>query len=69
VANVMKRTTRKGVAHYVALVRLKGHPPQARTFERKTDAKAWAQKQQVEADIRAGRSLGPATRERHTLAS
>ena len=47
-------------------MRLKGCPAQSRTFERKTDAKAWAQ--QVESDLRLGRNRGLAIRERHTLA-
>lgn len=65
-AAVSKRTTAKGEVRYLAQVRLKGHPPQTRTFERKTDAVRWAQ--QVEADIRAGRNRGVVARRVHTLA-
>ncbi len=53
-ATVTKRTAGKGEVRYLAQAGLKGHPPQSRTFERKTDASRWAQ--QVEADIRAGRN-------------
>lgn len=63
-ASIMKRETRTGV-RYVALVRLKGHPPQSCSFERKTDARDWAQ--ETEANIRSGRSSGLAGRQRHTL--
>ena len=65
-ATIAKRKTEKGEVRYVAQVRLKGHPPQARTFERKTDAKRWAQ--ETEADIRSGRVRSVAARHRHTLA-
>jgi integrase len=45
---------KKGGRRYQAEVRLKGHPTQTATFDRKTDAKAWVYK--VEADIRCGRN-------------
>jgi integrase len=64
-ATIMKRTSRTGV-RYVALVRLKGHAPQSRSFERKTDARDWAQ--ETEANIRSGRTAGLSGRQRHTLA-
>ena len=38
---------------YQVQIRLKGFPSVTETFERKTDAKAWAQK--IEADMKAGR--------------
>jgi hypothetical protein len=50
----------------VVQVRLKGHPPHSRTFERKTDATRWAQ--ETEAGIRSGRLRSVAVRQRHTLA-
>jgi integrase len=65
VATISKRTTQTGV-RYIAQVRLKGHPPQSRAFERKTDARDWAQ--ETEANIRSGRASGLATSQRHTLA-
>jgi integrase len=55
-----------GRASYRAKVRLKGHPPQTATFERKTDAKRWAQ--QTEAAIREGRHFKTAEAKRKTLA-
>lgn len=63
-AAITKRVTKGGV-RYVVQVRLKGHPPKARTFERKTDARDWAQ--QFEADIRAGRVHAEEAFQRHTL--
>lgn len=64
-ATITKRITKSGV-RYVAQVRLKGHPPQAQTFERKTDARDWAQ--ETESNIRSGRTAHLAGRQRHTLA-
>ncbi len=64
-ATISKRTTSKGAVRYLAQVRLKGHPPETRTFEAKRDAKRWAQ--QVEAGIRNGSIRGVGGRERHTL--
>jgi integrase len=64
VATISRRETKSGV-HYLAQVRLKGYPPQSRTFERKTDAKEWAQ--ETEANLRSGRMAGLAARQRHTL--
>jgi integrase len=66
VANVEKRTTKDGKVRYRALIRLKGHPPQSATFERKTDAKKWVQ--QVEAAIREGRHFKTSEAKRHTVA-
>jgi len=65
VATISKRTTKTGV-RYVAQVRLKGHPPQSRAFERKTDARDWAQ--ETEANLRSGRTAGLTGRQRHTFA-
>lgn len=48
-----KRTTSDGKAAFRVRVRLKGYPEQTATFERKTDAKRWAQT--TEAAIREGR--------------
>jgi integrase len=66
VATIAKRKTESGEVRYLAQVRLKGHPPQSRTFERKTDATRWAQ--ETEAGIRSGRLRSVAVRQRHTLA-
>jgi integrase len=65
-ATITKRTTGKGKVHYLVQVRLKGHPHESETFERKGDAQKWAQ--QVEADIRAGRHRTLAASKAHTLA-
>ncbi len=65
-ANIEERKTKDGRAHYRVLVRLKGHPAQSATFERKTDAKKWAQ--QTEAAIREGRHFKTTEAKRHTLA-
>ncbi len=64
-ATIIKRKTGAGEVRYLVQVRLKGHPPQSRSFERKTDAARWAQ--ETEADIRSGRNRVTALRQRHTL--
>lgn len=51
---------------YRVKIRLKGHPPQTATFERKTDAKRWGQ--QTETAIREGRHFRTTEAEKHTLA-
>ena len=50
---------------YRVKIRLKGHPPQTATFERKTDARHWAQ--QTETAIREGRHFKTTEAKRHTL--
>lgn len=52
-ASVRERTGANGKLRWRAQVRVQGHEPQTRTFDRKTDAKAWAE--EVERLIRAGR--------------
>lgn len=52
--------------HYRVLIRLKGYPVTSATFERKTDAKLWAQ--QTEAAMREGRHFKTAESKKHTLA-
>ena len=47
------------------MIRLKGHPPQSATFDRKTDAKNWAT--QTEAAIREGRHFKTVEAKRHTF--
>ncbi len=54
-----------GNTTYRVKIRLKGHPPQTATFERKTDAKQWAQ--QTETAIREGRHFKTTEAKRHTL--
>ncbi|MGO9443908.1 MAG: site-specific integrase [Thiobacillaceae bacterium] len=62
-ATIIKRHTADGNA-YQAKIRLKGYPPESATFERITDANAWAAK--IESDMRAGRHFGAS--KRHTFA-
>ncbi len=61
-ATIEKRTTDDGTSYRVK-VRLTGFPPETATFERLTDAKAWATK--IEADMKAGRHFGAS--KRHTF--
>jgi integrase len=65
-ATFIRRTTREGGVRWVAQVRMKGHAPCARTFDRKTDAKDWARA--LETDIRSGRNQDRGARQRHTTA-
>ncbi len=62
-ANIQKRIGKDGTTSYRVQVRLKGFPPDTASFERVTDAKAWAQK--TEADMKAGRHFGAS--KRHTF--
>lgn len=61
-ATIQKRGTGKGTSYRV-MIRLKGIPPETATFDRLTDARAWAAK--TEADMKAGRHFGES--KRHTL--
>ena len=65
-AYIEERKTGDGQTRYRVLIRLKGHPVQSATFERKTDAKRWVQ--QTEAAIRDGRHFKTTEAKRHTLA-
>lgn len=65
-ATITERTAADGTKSYRVEVRLKGHPPQRATFDRKTDAKRWAS--QTETAIREGRHFGTTEAKRHTLA-
>ena len=64
-AYIQKRVTKEGRLRYRVQVRLRGHPIQTATFERKTDAKRWVQ--QVETAIREGRHFKTSEAKRHTL--
>lgn len=64
-AAIQERKTQDGKAMYRVLVRLKGYPPQSATFDRKTDAKKWAQ--QTEAAIREGRHFKTREAKKHTV--
>lgn len=61
-ATIEKRTTDAGTSYRVK-IRLRGFPPESATFERLTDARAWAAK--TEADMKAGRHFGES--KRHTF--
>lgn len=65
-ANIEKRISDDGKASYRVKVRLKGHPVQSATFERKTDAAKWAQS--TESAIRENRHFKTTEGKRHTLA-
>lgn len=64
-ANIEERRTSDGKTHYRVLIRLKGYPVTSATFERKTDAKLWAQ--QTESAMREGRHFKTAEAKKHTL--
>ena len=65
-ATVESRQTPDGKKAYRVKIRLKGFPTQTATFERRTDAKAWAQA--TEAAIKEGRHFKTAEAKKHTLA-
>lgn len=65
-ATITKRTDNSGAATFQVKVRLKGHPTQAATFARLTDAKRWAQA--TESAIRENRHFKTTEAKRHTLA-
>ena len=52
--SIKERKGKKG-SGFLAEVRLKGFPPLAKTFKRKSEAKYWAM--EVESDLRSGRNL------------
>jgi len=62
-ANIQKRAGRDGKTSYRVQVRLRGFAPETASFERLTDAKAWASK--TESDMKAGRHFGQS--KRHTF--
>ena len=64
-ASIQKRIN-NGKASYTVKVRLKGHKPQFATFERRTDARRWAQ--QIETQIKEGRYFKSSESRKHTLA-
>lgn len=65
-ANIRERKDSTGKVTYTVQIRIKGHPPEVATFERKTDAKLWAQ--QTEAAIREGRYFKTLESKKRTLA-
>ena len=65
-ANIEKRVSADGKITYRVKVRLKGHPTQSATFERRTDAKKW--EQDTESAIRNNRHFKTSEAKRHALA-
>lgn len=64
-ASIEERTTSDGKIRYRVQIRLKGYPVQTATFNRKTDAKKWAQ--QTEVSIKEGRHFKTSESKKHTL--
>lgn len=64
-AYIQERKDKEGKTHYRVQIRLRGHPTTTATFERKTDAKLWAQ--QTESSMREGRHFKTAEAKKHTL--
>lgn len=64
-AYIQERKKEDGKTHYRVQIRLKGYPIETATFERKTDAKLWAQ--QTEAAMRDGRHFKTSESKKHTL--
>ncbi|MCP4473797.1 MAG: site-specific integrase [Gammaproteobacteria bacterium] len=64
-ANIETRKNRQGKISYRVKIRLKGHPTQSATFDRKTDAKQWIQ--ETETAIKTGRYLIAPESQRKTL--
>jgi integrase len=64
-ATIRERKDAQGNKSYHVQIRLKGFPPQTRTFDSKTVAKQWAA--QVEVDLKAGRYMQRVEAERHTV--
>lgn len=62
-AAIEKRHSDEGATSYRVKIRLRGHAPVSATFDRLTDAKAWAAT--TESDIRANRYFGAS--KRHTV--
>ena len=65
-AIIEARKTGTGRETYRVRIRMKGFPEENATFERKTDAKRWAQ--QTEAAMREGRYFRTSEAKRHTVA-
>src|SRR5262245_2475404 len=63
-AAIQKRET-DGGTRYRVQIRLRGHPPVSASFERRTDAKKWAQ--DTESAIRDGRYFPSHEAKRRTL--
>jgi ribosomal protein L18 len=65
-AYIQERKTTDGKTHYRVQIRLRGFPNEMATFERKTDAKLWAQ--QIKSSMREGRYFKTSESKKRTLA-
>ena len=65
-AYIERRVSPNGKISFRAQIRLKGFPPETASFQRRTDAKKWAQA--TEAAMREGRHFKTAEAKKHTLA-
>lgn len=64
-ATIRERVDSNGKKTYHVQIRIKGFPPQTKTFDTKTVAKQWAA--QVETELRAGRYMPRVEAQRHTV--
>lgn len=64
-ATIVERPRKDGGKNYQVTIRIKGHPTTVQTFQRKTDAKQWAQ--ETESAIRNGRFFASSEMRRKTL--
>lgn len=64
-ATIRERVDSSGKKSYHVQVRIKGFPPQTKSFETKSIAKQWAA--QVETELRAGRYMPRVEAQRHTV--
>lgn len=64
-AYIQERQDRDGKPRYRVQIRVRGQPIQSKTFERKTDAKIWAQ--QTETSIREGKYFKTSEAKKHTV--
>jgi integrase len=64
-ATIEQRKSKDGKLSYRVKIRLRGRPAQTATFERRTDAKNWAQ--DTESKIREGKYFHTAEAKRHTV--
>ena len=65
-ATIEQRAGQDGKPVYRVKIRLKGRPPKTATFDRKTDAKQWAQK--TETGLKDSRYFDDSEAKRRTLA-
>jgi integrase len=64
--SIQRRIGKNGNVSWRVRIRMKGHPIQTETFDRKTDAAQWAES--IRAAIREGRRFPTSEARRHTLA-